>query len=177
MAKKPAFIIAALFVLLSSFSVSAQPQNIGKFDTWTTAFSRTHEQTAVTHLRQVHAIRQQGFEQVVFEFDGTIPNYNIKYLTSQFYEDEDGKHRIKIAGRVFLQIELFVIPYDERQDEFAQRKGFSPKGKLKMRSLRELEDKGQFEGFYDFLLGISSRKVFRVSELSNPARLVLEFRH
>lgn len=153
-------ITAASFVPLASLSASAQPQNIGKFDTWTTGFSRTHEQSAVTHLRQVRAAGQDGFERVVFEFDGSIPNYNIKYLPSGFYEDEGGKHRIKIAGKAFLQVELFVIPYDERQDEFVKGKGFAPNGDLKMPSLREIEDKGLFEGFYDFLMGISSRKHF-----------------
>jgi hypothetical protein len=170
-------IIAGLFVLLSAVCASAQPQNIGTLDTWTKAFSRAPVLSEVTHLRQVRATSQKTFDRVVFEFDGSIPNYNIKYLTSRIYEDLDGKHRIKIAGKVFLQLELFVIPYDERQDEFAKRKGFSPKGRLKMPSFREIDDKGTFEGFYDFLFGMSSRKVFRVSELSNPARLVIDLRH
>jgi hypothetical protein len=177
MKKRIPLIIAASFVLLASISASAQPQNIGKFETWTKAFSRAHQLSEVTHLRQVRADSQNWFDRVVFEFDGLVPNYNIKYLASRFYEDEGGKHRIKIAGAAFLQVELFVIPYDERQDEFAQRKGFYPKGNLKLPSLREIEDKGQFEGFYNFLLGISSRGVFRVSELSNPARLVIDLRH
>ena len=177
MKKRTTLISAALFVLLASLSASAQPQNIGTFDTWTKTFSRAHALSEATHLRQVRAQTRKGFDRVVFEFDALIPNYNIKYLTSHFYEDLDGKHRITIAGKAFLQVELFVIPYDERQDEFAQRKSFAPKGKLKMPSLREVEDKGTFEGFYDFLLGISSRKVFRVTELSNPARLVIDVRH
>ena len=177
MKKRTPLITAALFVLLSSFSVSAQRQNIGKFDTWTKVFSRDHQQLAVTHLRQVRAMRQQTFDKVVFEFDGTIPSYNIKYLAGRIYEDLDGKHRIRIAGNAFIQIEMFVIPFDEQQGKFYQSRGFSPKGKLIMPSLRQIEDKGEEEGFYDFLLGVSSRKVYRVTELSNPARLVIDLRH
>jgi hypothetical protein len=171
-------LIAAVFLLLLSFvSASGQPQNIGKFDTWTKVFSRDHLQSGGSHLRQVRAMRQKAFDRVVFEFDGTIPSYNIKYLAGRIYEDLDGKHRIKIAGSAFLQIELFVVPFDEAQAKFYQSRGFSPKGKLMMPSLLQIEDKGEEEGFYDFLLGVSARKVYRVTELSNPARVVIDLRH
>src|SRR4029077_16144305 len=111
MKKSIPLVIAALLVLLTSFSAPAQPQNIGKFDTWTKAFARSHVQTEITHLRQVRAVKQDGFDRVVFEFEGAIPNYNIKYLTSRFYADLDGKHRIRIAGNAFMQVEMFVIPF------------------------------------------------------------------
>lgn len=177
MKKRSPLITAALFVLLYSSSASGQAQNIGKFDTWTKVFSRAHQQLAVTHLRQARATRQKAFDSVVFEFDGTIPNYNIKYLAGRIYRDLDGNHRIKIAGSAFLQLELFVIPFDEQQGKFYQSRSFSPKGKLVMPSLRQIEDKGEEEGFYDFLLGVSSRKAFRVTELSHPSRLVIDIRH
>jgi len=175
--KKRIPLTAALFVLLSSLSASAQPQNIGKFDTCTKAFSRAHAQPAVIHLRQVRATRQKLFDRVVFEFDGLVPSYNIKYLAARIYKDLDGKHRIRIAGNAFIQIEMFVIPFDDIQGNFYQSRGFSPKGGLMMPSLRQVEDKGEEEGFYDFLLGVSSRKLFRVTELSNPARVVIDLRH
>ena len=177
MAKRIPLIAGAALLLFSSVSASGQPQTLGKFNTWTRVFSRTHEQLTVTHLRQVSATRHKSFDQVVFEFEGTIPNYNIKYLAGRIYEDLDGKHRIRIAGSTFLQLEFFVIPFDEAQATFYQSSGFSPKGRLMMPSLRQIEDRGAEEGFYDFLLGVSSRKVYRVIELSNPARVVIDLRH
>jgi len=36
---------------------------------------------------------------------------------------------------------------------------------------------GMFEGFYDFVIGVSSRKAFRVTELSTPSRLAIDFKH
>jgi hypothetical protein len=140
-------------------------------------FSRDHLQSGGSHLRQVRAARQKAFDRVVFEFAGTIPSYNIKYLAGRIYEDLDGKHRIRIAGSAFLQIELFVIPFDEQQAKFYQSRDFSPQGKLMMPSLRQIEDRGEDEGFYDFLLGVSSRKVYRVTELFNPSRVVIDLRH
>lgn len=178
MKKRTRLVAAGLFLLFSSLSVAAQIEDKGKFDTWTKDFARAHHLSAVTHLRQVRASRQKNFDRVEFEFDSAVPNYLIHYLTSRFYTDDDEqRRRIRIAGNAFLQIEMFQIPYDERQDEFAQRKGFAPVGKLRMPSLREIEDKGLFEGSYIFLLGRSSRNVFRVTELSNPARLVVDLKH
>ena len=177
MKKRIPLITAVFFALLSSISASAQPQNIGKLDTWTKAFSRAHAQPAVIRLRQIRATREKLFDRVVFEFEGLIPSYNIKYLAARSYEDLDGKHRIRIAGNAFIQIEMFVIPFDERQGEFTGRRDFSPKGRLMMPSLRQVEDKGAEEGFYDVLLGVSSRKAFRVTELSHPARVVIDLRH
>jgi len=176
--KKPIpLITATLFVLLSSISASAQPQNIGKLDTWTKAFSRAHAQPAVIHLRKVSATRQRLFDRVILEFEGLTPSYNIKYLGRPMYEDLDGKHRIRIAGSAFIQIEMFVIPFDDRQGELTAGRDFSPRGRLMMPSLRQIEDKGAEEGFYDFLLGVSSRKEFRVTELSHPSRVMIDLRH
>jgi hypothetical protein len=70
MKKRGLLITAVLCVLLPSISTSAQPQNIGKFDTWTRAFSRAHAQPAAIHLRQVRATRHKLFDRVVFEFEG-----------------------------------------------------------------------------------------------------------
>jgi len=36
---------------------------------------------------------------------------------------------------------------------------------------------GLFEGFYDFVVGVGWPKPFRVIELSNPARLAIDFKH
>jgi len=178
MRNRTQLVATGLCLLLTSFSVATQIEDKGKFDTWTKDFARAHHLSEVTHLRQVRASRQKSFDRVVFEFDSAAPNYLVHYLTSRYYTDDDEvRRRIRIAGKGFLQIEMFQIPYDERQSELAGRKGFAPVGKLRMPSLREIEDKGLFEGSYIFLLGQSSRSVFRVTELSNPARLVIDLKH
>jgi len=40
-----------------------------------------------------------------------------------------------------------------------------------------VQEKTLFEGFYDFLLGVKSRRAFRVTEFSNPARVAIDFKH
>ncbi len=106
-----------------------------------------------------------------------MPNYRIEYLKGRFYENEGGRQRIKIAGNAFVQVNLNLIPTDEEQMKLREQDSFIPKGRLKFRSVLELDEAGLFEGYYDFLLGLRARKLFRVSELSSPLRLVIDFRN
>ena len=170
-------ILAVVFSVLAFSSASAQFPNSGKLNVWTTrAVSRRHGEDS-TYVRTIRVGRQRGFDRVVFEFSGSMPNYRVEYLNSRFYEDEGGRHRIKIAGRTFMQVALSVIPGDEEQLRLRDQTDFIPKGRVKLRSVWELDEATWFEGYYDFLLGIAGRKPFRVTELSNPLRLVIDFRH
>jgi hypothetical protein len=125
----------------------------------------------------VRAAKQRAFDRVVFEFSGPLPNYRIEYLKSHFYDGEAGRVRIKSAGKAFVQVEFSVIPSSDEQLKFSEATNFVPKGRLRMGSLQSVTDQAQFEGFYDFLLGVAARKQFRVSEMSNPTRLVVDFKH
>ena len=171
-------LIALSFWALITPQASAQFPNTGRLKTWTTrAVARNHQGVETTYVRAVRVGRHQTFDRVVFEFTGAMPNYRLQYLPSPFYESEGGRNRIKIAGRAFVQVNLNLIPTDEEQLKLREQEAFIPKGRLKLRSVWEVDEAGLFEGYYDFLLGISSRKQFRVSELSDPLRLVIDFRH
>ncbi len=175
----PARLFIALMLCTFVFSsAAAQFPNTGKLNTWTTrTVSRRHEGTGITYVRSVRVGRHQIFDRVVFEFGGSMPNYQVEYLRGRFYENEGGRQRIKIAGNAFVQVNLNLIPTDEEQMKLREQNSFIPKGRLKLRSVLELDEAGLFEGYYDFLLGIRARKPFRVSELSNPLRLVIDFKN
>src|SRR2546423_13511649 len=169
---------AGMFVFLALLTVPAQIDNVGTLNTWTTKpLSRAHNSSSLaSYIKVVRATKQNGFDRVVFEFKDSFPNYRVEYLKSHFYDAEAGRVRIREPGNVFLQIEFFVVPTDE-QLKFSEAKGFVPKGRLRMPSLQSVKDKVLFEGFYDFLMGVSSRKPYRVTELSNPTRLVIDFKN
>lgn len=128
-------------------------------------------------MRRVRVGRHSAFERVVFDFSGAMPNYRVEYLKSRFYENEAGTHRIKMAGKAFVQVSLSVIPTDDEQMSLRNQKDFIPKGRLQLPLVWELDDATHFEGYYDFLLGISGRRLFRVTELTNPLRLVIDFKN
>jgi len=173
------FITAATLFLLLSFSTNAQIGNVGSVDTWTTKWvARAHSSSNnASHLKVVRASKQPGFDRVVFEFDGPLPSYQVKYLKSHFYEGEAGRRRIRQPGSVFLFAEFFVIPASEEQAKFSEAKDFVPRGNLRLPSLLSVKDWELSEGFYDFIMGASARKPFRITELSNPSRLAIDFKH
>jgi hypothetical protein len=179
----PKLFTAALFLILccswsGSFSAAAQFRNLGRVGSWTTGpVERRHEQSENPHLRVVRAAKQNGFERVVFEFTGPMPNYSIKYLKGRIFDDLDGSHRIRIAGNAFVQVTFNQLSADEVQAGFSSARNFSPEGRLKLRALLEVQEKTLFEGFYDFLLGVKSRRAFRVTELQNPARVAIDFKN
>jgi len=170
-------VIPLLPVLISA---PAQIGNVGTLYEWTAKpVSRDHSANGkVTYVKTVRADKHMKYDHIVFEFTGPIPNYRIEYLKSHFYEGEAGRVRIKSAGNAFLQVEMFTIPASEEQLKFTEAKGFRPKGRLRLATVKSVTDQGLFEGFYDFVIGVSSRKKeFRISEMSNPSRLVVDIEH
>jgi hypothetical protein len=173
----PFLLVLVLFGWVASSS-ALQFTDAGKLDSWTTRLvARQYSAQETPYVRSVRVARHDGYDRVVFEFTGAMPNYNIEYLKSHFYEDEGGRHRIRIAGTAFIQVSLTQIPANEEQLKFSESKNFVPKGRLKSPSVLQIEEAGLWEGNYDFLLGIRGRKPFRVSELNEPRRLVIDFKH
>ncbi|MFN2578156.1 MAG: hypothetical protein ABR607_10750 [Pyrinomonadaceae bacterium] len=165
--------------LVTLVSVAAQTDNVGTLNAWTIKpVTRIHAPvTENPHIRTVRAAKQNNFDRVVFEFEGAIPNFRIEYLKSRIYESTAGRERLRLPGNVFLKINFFVITADERQMQLSKAKNFVPRGRLRMPAVQSVKDKEFFEGYYDFLMGLSSRKPYRVTELSNPFRLVIDFKH
>jgi hypothetical protein len=152
----------------------------GTLDTWTTKpVSREHNQAnQLSYVKVVRAAKQNNSDRVVFEFVGPFPNYRVEYLKGHFYDTEGGdRQRIKSAGNVFVQVEFNMIPASDEQLKFTEAKTFVPKGSLRMPAVQSVSEQGLFEGFYDFVIGVSARKPFRVTELSNPPRLAVDFKH
>jgi hypothetical protein len=156
-------------------------QNTGPLNAWTRSnVERYHEDPSRedTYLRTVRAAEQDGFDRLVFEFEGPIPDFAFGHQrSSKFYESDAGKERITIAGRGFLYLQLVSMIADERQLKSSEHRDFMPRGRLHLPSLLEIKDYGLDEGYWEFLVGLASRKPFRVTELSNPARLVIDIQH
>ena len=91
--------------------------------------ARRQEGTETTYVRNVRVGRHQTFDRVVFEFSGSMPNYQVEYLRGRFYENEGGRQRIKIAGNAFIQVNLNLIPTDEEQMRLREQDSFIPKGR------------------------------------------------
>ncbi len=169
--------ISCIFLLpVLIISTLAQYENAGKLNAWTTVkVQRKHENESVAEsLCKIRVARQKGFDRVVFEFDKGKPEYIIQYLPSNIYSSDAGDEEIKIPGKVFMQVSIYGMP---QMEDLPCKLQSYPEGKLNFPAIQQIDEKVWFEGIRDFLIGVKSKKPFRVQELSNPSRLVIDFKH
>lgn len=173
--KKPfIFSVIALFFCVST--AAAQFKNAGKLNVWTTGnVQRIYgNEEGLEVLCRVRVAKNDSFDRIVFEFAAGKPDYIIQYLPSNIYTSDAGDEKIKIAGKRFLQITLYVAgAFENMPCEIED----APEKKLNFPSILQIENAGWFEGIRDYIVGVSGKKPFRVRELTNPSRLVVDFKH
>lgn len=170
------FIFSAIGLFFCVSAAAGQYKNAGQLNVWTTGVvQRKHDDEATsTSLCKVRVAKNKDYDRVVFEFDGGKPDYIIQYLPSNIYTSEAGDEKIKIAGNRFLVIYLYGMGIFEEMP--CELESF-PEGELDLPTVKQIEDKGRFEGIRDLLVGVKAKKTFRVQELLNPSRLVIDFTH
>jgi peptidoglycan hydrolase-like protein with peptidoglycan-binding domain len=125
-------------------------------------------------LRRIRAARHDGYDRVVFEFYGGRPAYNIHYAA---VARQGGSGRpIATSAVTALQIDLQARTVFLDDPGFPR--SFSPSSLTpKLPTLRTVRYGGQFEGQSTFGAGVRGRTGFRVIELANPTRIVIDVRH
>jgi hypothetical protein len=157
------FLISLWILLFLTIPLMAQFKNVGKLNIWTTQeVQRNHYDSGC--LSKIRVDKNKGFDRIVFEFNGGLNGYTIYYLPSN--KDTEGE-KITIAGNVFMQINLYGSPCENENQ---------PEGKLKLPIIQQIRG-GIFEGIQDFVIGVKAEKLYRVQELKNPSRLVIDFKH
>ncbi len=124
-------------------------------------------------LRSVREARNEGFDRVVFEFAGTqVPGYHLEYVDKPVHHCASG-NEIPVAGQGVLQVRLTPAQAHEGgQVTVAERER-----KPALTVLQELKLICDFEGEVTWVLGNSSPKKYRVMELREPTRLVVDVQH
>jgi hypothetical protein len=163
-------------ILATAIFADAQFESEGKLNTWTTEKVQHNPETEDTtySVCKIRVSKNKGFDRLVFEFDAGQPKYVIQYLPSDIYETEGGNHKIQIAGNVFMVVSIYSIGVDEPLP--CKLKNY-PKKKLDFPSLMQIRSGVWVYGIWDFLIGVSDKKPFRVTELRSPTRLVIDFKH
>lgn len=117
----------------------------------------------------------QGFDRIVFEFRGGIPDYRVEYVSPLILADGSGRP-VEIEGAAFLRARFTGAaahdpetgqPTYTRPDEIA----------VGQPSLREAEQTGDFEGVLTWVLGLAQEVDFRVITLEGPYRVVIDIAH
>lgn len=171
MKKKIAFLI--LSILVATATASAQWQDEGPLNLWSKRpVARITGSEESIYLTDVRVARHTGFDRLVFEFTGGLPSYRITYAGKFDFTGPDNK-QIKVKGKSVISINLQPLPYPESEDH---EDVVLPIRKARMRSFIEIKETEWFEAVRAFLVGLKAKRPFRVKELTNPYRLVIDFK-
>jgi hypothetical protein len=124
-------------------------------------------------LRSVRAARNEGFDRVVFEFDGPqVPGYQLEYVDKPIIKCGSGDPA-EVAGQGWLQVTLTPTKaHESGQPTVTERER-----KSALPVIQELELTCDFEGEVTWVLGNARPNKYRVMELREPTRLVVDVQH
>ncbi|WP_422652963.1 AMIN-like domain-containing (lipo)protein [Archangium sp.] len=154
-------------------SQAAQPED-PKNPEWTAGLVNIQRssQRPVT-LREVRTARNEGFDRLVLQFDGDqVPGYHIEYIDKPVIKCGSGDPT-EIAGQGWLQVRV----QPAQAHEGAQVTVAERERKPGLPILQELELTCDFEGEVTWVLGVKHPNKYRVMELKEPTRLVVDVQH
>jgi hypothetical protein len=124
-------------------------------------------------LRSVREARNEGFDRVVFEFSGAqVPGYQLEYVKKPVHHCASGDE-LPLAGQGVLQVRLLPAQAHEGGELTVTERARKPA----LPVLQELKLICDFEGEVTWVLGNASPKKYRVMELHEPTRLVVDVQH
>jgi len=173
------FLIMSVALLISAPWAAAQYANKGELNTWTTKEVERDGvgRGATGMLKVVRAARQDGFDRVVLEFTEGLPGHAVSFTKPPFYlspNETTRGPRVKIAGNSFIAVHLFSAT---GRDENNKNTTLNPQGSLDLPNILEVKRIYDWDSLVVYIIGLKARKPFRVQELANPARLVVDFQH
>jgi hypothetical protein len=126
-------------------------------------------------LRGVESLAGPGYDRVVFEFAGgdSVPGYHVEYATTTVRRCGSGDP-VAIAGAARLVVRFEPAQaHDERGNATPAERDRA----LGLPAVKEMKLVCDFEGQVEWVLGVAGAWPYRVSELTAPARLVVDVRH
>ena len=124
-------------------------------------------------LRGLRAARHEGYDRVVFEFQGTAPGHHLEYIDKPVRACGSGDV-VPIAGDGWLEVRL--SPANSHDDE--GRPTVSPAETApELPNLVEIQRTCDFEAVTTYVLGVKSPNPYRVLTLTKPSRLVVDVLH
>jgi len=132
---------------------------------------RTVKVPPLRRLTGVRAARQNGFDRIVFDFDGGLPSKESVQYVPAITQDGSGA-AVPLQGAAFLK-----IAFSSTEAHGATGSLSFPQGTRFSTGLASIEEvilSGDFEGVVSFGLGLRAKAGFRVSDLTNPARVIID---
>ena len=128
----------------------------------------------VAVLNEVRSATHDGYDRVVFEFTGSeLPGYHVEYIDKPVRSCGSGD-TVPFAGDGWLEIRF--------SDAQAHTSEGQPSIKDRNRSpnlpiVKDLKITCDFEAEVTWVVGAASPNLYRLTELKNPTRLVVDIKH
>ena len=163
--------LAAIVSILALVAVAAPTQALPAWRTTPTSWSNPRAfAPKVVHLRYA---QHRGYDRVVIDVSGRRPGYRTSFTNKLVY-DPSGKP-IPLAGRYKMYVVLrpaYTYSLKSGKNLYTGPKLVRPG----FPSLKGIALAGSFEGVTTF--GFTSRhKAYRIFTLTNPSRVVIDWRH
>jgi hypothetical protein len=161
--------LAAATVSLGLVATSAPTVALPDWRT-TRTVHRSDSTVRVLDLRYAEHAR---FDRVVIELRGRRPGYRIAYTDRLFYE---GSGRpVRLAGR--KKMYLALMPASGHTDAGKPLYDGPRKRQVDLPTLRGIAYTGDWEGHVTFGFATDRRAPYRIFTLTEPSRLVIDWKH
>jgi hypothetical protein len=130
--------------------------------------------TGVAMMNAARTARHGNYDRVVFEFEGAeMPSYHIEYVDKPVRSCGSGEV-VPLAGNGWLEIRFNPAnAHGENGYPTVTDRERSPNLPI----IKEMKITCDFEADVEWVLGVSSPNKYRVLELKNPTRLVVDIKH
>ena len=126
-------------------------------------------QTVTPWLVAIRAAHHPGYDRVVFEFTGPLPQSRSVTYVTQLLGDGSGLP-VPVAGRALLKVRFFAA---EAHDA-AGRATAPARVAYALPNVMTVVRAGDFEAVTTYGIGLMSRQPYRVSTLRSPSRVVID---
>lgn len=133
-----------------------------------------HQVEGVAIVRALRSASHNGYDRVVIEFDGDqVPGYHAEYIDKPVRDCGSGDP-VQVAGDAWLEIRMTpAAAHTESGVATLPSRTLRPEIQL----VRQIERTCDFEAMATFVLGVGYPGRYRILELQDPARLVVDVRH
>ena len=126
-------------------------------------------------LKTFRTARHPGFDRFVLEFAKELPGYHLEYIDRPIRRCGSGD-TVPMEGDGFLSVKVELVQaHTEMGDETIA--GPDRHRKLSLGVMREAVMTCDLEGRVVWVVGMAAPNKYRVLELSNPPRLVVDVLH
>lgn len=165
--------LAAAAVSLGLVATTSPAATAALPDWGTAPSSYTNPQARMPRVVDLRWARHTHFDRVVIDINGRRPGYRARYVRKLVY---DGSGRpVPLQGRKKFSLVLNPASAHNNRGESVYE---GPRlRQVHLPTLRGIAFTGDFEGYVSFGFTTDRKAPYRIFTLTNPSRVVLDFKH